>query len=101
MSAQAEQFLNYSVRWIGNILHDVANQQRANRVKRRKLRALRAEVRRLRVACKAADGVFNALDEFQWSRSEMGGPGLPECPVQYGAAHATVRNCLCVRNYSK
>lgn len=35
-------------RYVGRLLSDVESQQRANRIKKRKLRALRAEVKRLR-----------------------------------------------------
>ena len=90
MSQQPDKFLCYSVRWVTALLHDIVAQQRANRVKRRKLRALRAEVRRLRAACRASDQVFNAMDEahhFGHINS-----------VDYDGAHAQVRDCLYVRN---
>lgn len=45
MSNEPPKFLLYSVRWVANILRDVAAQQNANRIKNRKLRALRKALR--------------------------------------------------------
>jgi hypothetical protein len=51
-------------RYVSRLTSDVTAQHKANRIKKRKLRALRAEVRRLRKALKAERTLNETLGEF-------------------------------------